>query len=279
MTLERGDAYILKKIDPFEWSDPQRRFINQARILSYLAQSGVPVAVPVLCDDGRVYTTDRDGHIYAVFPMLPNDSADTEPGPDLYHNIGAAIARLHLALAACPFGVESWTIAVDPVEQWVRRLLGSLPAAAGADLAPLVDRWWGAIARALAAPLQRVHGDVHGGNVLTDGERVTGIIDVDHLQLAPRCYDIAYWMAFAVEWRLTGHSALPFADEARGFLTGYGNVSPLPSQETEDIPALALVVALSLLAYFLRKEDLVKESWVRTAHWIDEHPDALRHPS
>lgn len=41
--------------------DPVRRFTGEARILTYLLQRGVPVAVPVLTDDGRVCTTGGDG--------------------------------------------------------------------------------------------------------------------------------------------------------------------------------------------------------------------------
>jgi aminoglycoside phosphotransferase (APT) family kinase protein len=73
---------------------------------------------------------------------------------------------------------------------------------------------WDSIVQALSAAPQRVHGDVHGGNILTHGRKATGIIDCDHLPLAPRGYDLGYYMAFGVQWRLAASQPSPPADEA-----------------------------------------------------------------
>jgi Ser/Thr protein kinase RdoA (MazF antagonist) len=42
--------------------------------VTHLLQRGVPVAVPVLTDDGKACTTDDDGAPHAVFAMLPDES-------------------------------------------------------------------------------------------------------------------------------------------------------------------------------------------------------------
>ena len=59
---------------------------------------------------------------------------------------------------------------------------------------------------------------------------MTGIIDCDHLQLAPRGYDLGYYMAFGVRWRLDGNQPSQPVDRATPFitrhlLTGYDAVS------------------------------------------------------
>ena len=120
---------------------------------------------------------------------------------------------------------------------------------------------WESIVQALSAPPQRVHGNVHGGNLLTDGQEVTGIIDCDHLQLAPRGYDLDC-MAFGGRWRLDGNQPSQPVDRATPFitrhlLTGYDAVSRLTRQENDDLPALALFTAASA---FDGHEGLVK--WV-----------------
>jgi Ser/Thr protein kinase RdoA (MazF antagonist) len=125
---------------------------------------------------------------------------------------------------------------------------------------------------------------VHGGNILTDGREVTGIIDCDHLPLAPRGYDLGYYMAFGVQWRLAASQPSPPVDEAmpvivRHLLTGYDAVSRLTRQENDDLPALALASALGLADYFIREHDLIEESWVRTACWIGDNFDVLRLPA
>ena len=142
---------------------------------------------------------------------------------------------------------------------------------------------WESIVQALSAPPQRVHGDAHGGNLLTDGQEVTGIIDCDHLQLAPRGYDLDC-MAFGVRWRLDGNQPSQPVDRATPFitrqlLTGYDAVSRLTRQENDDLPALALFTALGLIDFFIAEHDLVEESWLRTVHWIGDNFDALRLPA
>jgi Ser/Thr protein kinase RdoA (MazF antagonist) len=285
VATERGDRYVLKKVSTFGAPDPVRRFAGEARILAYLLQRGVPVAVPVLSDDGKASAVDSDGALYAVFSMLPRGGAAAELDPVLLENVGAAIARLHVALAGCPFGVESWKLGPGHLTQWWQTMEDRLPVAAVAGLSARILPRWGSIVRALSAPPQRVHGDVHGENLLTDGQEVTGIIDCDHLPLAPRGYDLGYYLAFAVQWRFDeGNQPTRPVDEAvpliaRHVLTGYDGVSRLTREENDDVPALALAAALVLADWFIREHDLVKESWLRTAHWIGDNFDTLRLPA
>jgi Ser/Thr protein kinase RdoA (MazF antagonist) len=281
VTTERGDRYVLKKVSTFNAPDPARRFTDEARIVTHLLQRGVPVAVPVLSNDGKAYTTDDDGAPHAVFPMLPKGVADNDPGldPALFENVGAAIARLHIALAGCPFGIESWEVGPDLLTALWQTAEDRLPAAALTGLSARIRPRWDSIVQALSAAPQRVHGDVHGGNILTDGQEVTGIIDIDHLPLAPRGYDLGYYMAFAVHWWLDGNQPSRPVEESRHLLTGYDAVSRLTRQENDDLPALALAAALGLIDFFAREHDLVEESWLRTVHWIGDNFDALRLPA
>jgi Ser/Thr protein kinase RdoA (MazF antagonist) len=275
---ERGDRYVLKKVSTFSAPDPVRRFADEARILTHLLQRGVPVAVPVVSNDGKVCATDDDGAPYAVFPMLPADSHDNALGldPVLAGNIGAAIARLHAALADCPYGIESWTVEPGMLEAWRQTVRDRLPPAVLTELSARIQPRWGLMVRALSAVPQRVHGDVHGGNLRTIGQEVTGIIDCDHLQLAPRGYDLGYYMMFAVRWWLGVSQPSRAVHEIRHLLAGYDAVSPLTRQENDDLPALALAAALGMIAYFLTEHDLAEESWLHTACWIGDHFDDFR---
>lgn len=282
----RGDRYVLKKVSTFNAADPVQRFSDEARIVGFLFQRGVPVAVPVPCDDGRVCTTDDSGAPHALFPLLPQgDSADDEE-LDLVRiqNTGAAVARMHAALADCPFAVESWEVGPGALKACWQSMRERLPAAALAGLSGHLAPRRGAMVRALSAPKQLVHGDVHGGNILTDGRSVTGIIDCDHLPLAPRVFDLGYFAAFAVHWYLdeANQPCLPVGEAApvitHGVLRGYHGVSRLSAQELDDVPALALFAALGLVDHFLREHDLVEESWLRTTEWIASHFDVLRLP-
>jgi Ser/Thr protein kinase RdoA (MazF antagonist) len=100
---------------------------------------------------------------------------------------------------------------------------------------------------------------------------LTGIVDCDHLPVAPRGYDLGYYLAFAVHWWLDHDQAARPVDEARQVVAGYQGAFPLSRPETDDLPALALVTTLGLIDYFIREHDLVEDSWLRTAGWIDDH--------
>jgi Ser/Thr protein kinase RdoA (MazF antagonist) len=104
----------------------------------------VPVAAPVLTDDGKACATDDEGALHAVFPMLPSDDADSDPGldPVLFQNVGAAIARLHIALASCPFGVESWRVGPDLLPALWQTAQERLPADALAGLSACIRPRW-----------------------------------------------------------------------------------------------------------------------------------------
>lgn len=196
VAADHGHRYILKKVSTFDAPDPVRRFTDEARILTYLLQQGIPVAVPVLSNGGRPYATDEDGAPHAVFPLLPGEETDDGLDPVRYRNIGAAIARPHVALAACPFGVESWEVGPRQLTATWQAVRDGLPP----DVLARVEPRWDWMVRAVSVPHQRVHGDVHGGNLLTVGQEVTGIIDCDHLPLAPRGHDVGYYLVFAVHW-------------------------------------------------------------------------------
>ena len=117
-----------------------------------------------------------------------------------------------------------------------------------------VDPRWEQIASALAcADPQRLHGDCHGGNILFRDGRVTGIVDIDHLQAGPRVYDLAYHLAFHVHWVVRtdmpdGFAGASVSSATRLLINGYQAVSRLSEAEQAAIAAIALDAALSLVA-------------------------------
>jgi hypothetical protein len=58
----------------------------------------------------------------------------------LYRNVGAAIARLHIVLAGCPFDVESWQAGPDSLEANWQTVEDRLPAAAVTELSARIRR-------------------------------------------------------------------------------------------------------------------------------------------
>lgn len=271
---KRGSRYALKPVFDLPWLDATSRFVAEARIVSYLAGRGLAVAPPVVCDDGRIYATDDAGTAYFLAPMLPVGAGDGTENADRCHDIGATLARLHVAFAECPFEIHSWEINSTSFTAAWERITAQLPDID--EVVAFTEPWMERIAIALDDPRrQLVHGDAHGANILTDRDSVTGIIDIEHMPIAPRTYDVAYYFAFGVNWPYKNNK-VPDADEiafvTRHVLDGYGT---LTAAELDQIPALSLSVALFLLDYCRDDKRSTQKWWIDTARWIVEHPHTL----
>src|SRR3712207_6816883 len=105
VTTNQGQ-FVLKQVVQ---TPDEERLMSEYRVLQHLKLEGVPVAVPLLADNGQPFVADQ-GQIYTVAPMLPM-SNDISSSPErLYANLGSAIGRLHKALATYPDAIPSWTM-------------------------------------------------------------------------------------------------------------------------------------------------------------------------
>ena len=81
-------------------------------------------------------------------------------------------------------------------------------------------------------PCQHIHGDSHSGNILLHHGQVSGFIDLDHLPLGPRVYDLGYLMADLMKNRLYRAKALAQCLSVLGaLLRGYEEETPLTERE------------------------------------------------
>jgi Ser/Thr protein kinase RdoA (MazF antagonist) len=291
ITTASGQRFVLKRLADADLAKRRHRFTEETRIVVHLGQHGVPVAVPILSDDGRI-CIEHDGALWALTPMLPMPEATGLPTAEslLQENagyrtaVGRAIADMHVALADCPYDIDRGVIGPDEFAQRWDRLRAELPEATFDALRRRVDPRWEQIAAAFAcADPQRLHGDCHGGNILFRDGRVTGIVDIDHLQVGPRVYDLAYHLAFHVHWVVrtdipVGPAVASVSSATRLLINGYQAVSALSEAEQAAIAAIALDVALSLVAFWSAIGNVPEEAiWVRTACWIADHEETL-HP-
>src|SRR5689334_4205913 len=92
-----GARFVLKRLSDADLPTRRRRFTEEARIVIHLAQSGLPVAMPILDDDGRI-GVEHDGGLWALVPMLPTPDDTSLPTverlleekPAYFHAVGRA---------------------------------------------------------------------------------------------------------------------------------------------------------------------------------------------
>ena len=112
--------------------------VTEFRVLTYLQQHGVPVALPIVTDQGRLHVTVEERQ-WVLLPYLPHRSSIYELEPDASvtsHAVGAAIGRLDQTLAAYPWPVDSY---VDNPIEVITTALPGLPPEVVHLVKPLKD--------------------------------------------------------------------------------------------------------------------------------------------
>ena len=277
-----GMSFVLKRVPGFDLADPRKRLAEQHRILSYLAERGLPVACPLVTNDGQIYA-EGDDAVYALTPLLPAENIDMTHRPELHREVGRTIARLHIALNECPFDIPSWHIrlAEQTLEGSWDGLRELLPAADFIDVSRRVEPLRSEMVAAFEdLPEQRIHGDCHGGNILLADGTVSGLIDLDHLPIGPRVYDLAYNLSLGLNWMVRRPEpepdplgALTFA--GKHLLDGYLSVNPLSNREIDAVAPIMLAVQLNLLNWTMRNP-IEDQKWLTSTLWVADHYQVLR---
>lgn len=284
VTAEDGPRYVLKEIVT-EIGDVPRaeRLVAQARVLRHLQAAGVPVAAPLWTDDDRLFA-EQDGRLFTLSPLLPTGSGLPNTSPEhlgpRYGRVGAAIARLHRALATYPRPIPSWTMDLprrvygESLPRLARRLAPGLLGPLRALLGPLRGEFAAAFA---GLPMQPIHGDCHGGNVLLCDGEVSGFVDLDHLPTGPRLYDLAYYLADRLKWWI--EDAAQCAHWLACFdrlLVGYAQEQPLSARERAALWFGLLAVQTFMVEWFAERGDEANLARnLDTFHWLARHRETI----
>lgn len=243
VTGEDGREWVLKHLP--EWP-PGVGPVEEYRVLCYLQAGGLPVAVPVVTDDGLIaYNADNLGtdpvekqptgpDAYVLIPLLPNDP-ELKESPEEAHTIGRGIGRLDSMLAACPWRVTSFTD--DPAPDILGDDYAKLPAELRDLVDPLRERLWAALTD---LPTQLTHGDCNVGNVLVHDGEVTGYIDLDHLPHGPGVGDLSCYLASRLRGQIIDGDPQAMTAVLRHYVAGYHEIHPLTERELAAVVPLLL---------------------------------------
>jgi hygromycin-B 4-O-kinase len=198
------------------------RFESEQWAVSAAAAAGVPVPTILLIER----TTDEEGELaLCVERRLPGHGISEIDDPVERRRLtalaGEAAAQLHtIEMSGCGWVRPDGTA---PAPSWERVMhLGATPEALDALCAQAIEHeispvWVRAAADELdrhdelLAPLtpRLLHGDLSPNHVLTDGERITGLLDFEQVFAGDRAFELVRWDYFyrmaPVEWLLEGY--------------------------------------------------------------------------
>ncbi|TVZ00810.1 aminoglycoside phosphotransferase [Trebonia kvetii] len=226
----------------------------QTAVLLHLAEAapGLPVQRVVPALDGRPeVSVAGNGHhrLVRMTSWLDGELLSrADNSPELRRDLGATLAKLSVALRrfSHPGALRThrWDLQHldrlrgpladlpgDGVLPEVAAALGTaVPSGVRAGLEDYLDRFESVLRPRLAAvPVQVIHTDFHGENLLCDGARITGILDFGDALTGPVAMDVAVAACYQLG---RGPDVL---GSALDVVAGYHGVDPLAEADLELI--------------------------------------------
>jgi Ser/Thr protein kinase RdoA (MazF antagonist) len=185
--LEDERRLVVKFYRPGRWS--RETILDEHRFLQDLAAAELPVVAPV--DLGTGHTLHQaNGIHYAAFPKVRGRTLD-ELDAEKRRRMGRTIGRMH-AVGAARAASHRRTLSVqsyvhEPLEALLRGKF--IPENLGPRYRDVALRIADAVAKPLAAVrVQRIHGDLHWGNILWTPEPL--LVDFDDCMMGPPVQDL-----------------------------------------------------------------------------------------
>jgi homoserine kinase type II len=205
---------------------------HEARVLAHFAGHGVLTPRPLpLAADATAFIAAHAGKPVAVFPWVEGEMVcQRAVTPDVAAQVGAALARVHLAGASLTDAPPSRFGPAQLGERLRALRARELPA----EVSAAVDRLEARSARYAARTpgpegAGLVHGDLFRDNVLWKDGRIAALLDFESASHESYPFDL---MVTVLAWCF-GDGLDPAL--ARSMAQGYAAVRPLPEAEAERL--------------------------------------------
>lgn len=255
---------------------------EEVRLLNHLLQHGVSVVRPIPRLDGE-YVTELnapEGMRCAVLFLAVNGVS--EQTDQHRWAFGAAVARMHAVadLITVPYRRQHLDMSalVEENMVYIDRLMGHRPGdfeliRAIADHA---KRRVTSLLPTAAPEYGFCHGDLHGGDVLYDGDGQPTLLDFDSSGYGWRAVDLGVYLNH--DWMNTSAEAEALRQEKlAAFLGGYQSVRQLSSDELTVIQLTPAIRHIFLMGHVLRHTTVYQGwNWANDS-FIDWHMRWFRH--
>ena len=263
-----NDQYILKRNQNIE------QLKKSIAISELLLNENVPVAKFLRTEEDKAYITIDDYH-YCLMNKLSGQRIDPYIGNYAENGLklGRIVANLHVALKKIEPLVhvyDSWEFSY-----WIMDEITDNHIFIRQDV---MDHCISFVHACTLLPKQLVHGDIHLGNLLFEGDDFMGYLDFDLSQQNLRLLDICYLCSYMLIGIYHEQTRIPVWREIiKGVIAGYEEITPLLACEKQAFPDLFVLNELTCVAFFSKSGQIDRLlPSVDMTHWIYENLDKLQ---
>jgi Ser/Thr protein kinase RdoA (MazF antagonist) len=273
---DEGQGFVAKFYRPGRWS--REAILDECAFVADCAAAEIPVVPPLPNSEGDVLSElaledeggEEAGFFFSLFPKRGGRNFEPESEAD-WLRLGSLAGRLH-AVGRARTAPYRLSLSADLGASYVRELLtaglvhpdsrGEFEELAGMGIEIARDRLAG-------LAVQRVHGDLHRGNILDRPGLGLLLVDFDDMLNAPTVQDL---------WLLLPGRKSESGRELALILEGYEEFSTFDPASLRAIEALRLLRMLYFLSwrsrqrgdYWFRREF---PEWGNRAFWLREVED------
>ena len=243
-------------------------------LLEYLAGAGLPVPRYIATVAEQRYALDA-GTAYWLSRKLPGDHFRQFRGPTgrkQVERLATNLGELHGVLSRAP-NSERFPVFRDSAQQLLEMLLAR---ESPFDVARL-QRLRAKVASVAELPKQLIHRDFHRGNVLFEGDVVSGFLDFDLVHRGPRLFDVCYCASgvLSESFREAGYAEYWLAIVGTIF-RAYGRSAGLSRQERSLAWSMLITIELIFMNGCLGRQALEAALMNQDMlFWFEEHRNEI----
>ena len=269
--LEDQTRLIAKFYRPNRWSN--EAILEEHEFSFELAEEEIPVVPPMVHQDKSLHEYQK--FRFSLFPLAPGRPADFE-NEDLLEQIGRFIARIH-AIGAKKTYQRRPTINLDSYAKVPSQFLlehdfipKDLRGAYESILKDLFNLIENAYQQTGELKLQRIHADMHMGNILMNDEHLH-IVDLDDSQMGPAIQDL---------WMFLSGDRNAMTRQLMVLLEGYNEFYDFNPRELHLVEVMRSLRMICYAGWLATRWDdpafPMHFPWFNTQHYWEEHILHLR---